>query len=158
MLVLTQADHVPGSLAKQGHWLCSASYWLCLPARAPVGHIAFGCFHQPFWSYGAGRRFQGGWSRDSASCLGGGKPGSRASKTPCLRLQIRQICTTLGSPVSVCFQLGWGYYMVTWSAKVPKRWLLQALSPFSVTDSWWLGSKIALQCLWYEIRVGAPTK
>ena len=31
--VLIQAEliHIPSSLAKQGHWLCSTNSWLCLP-------------------------------------------------------------------------------------------------------------------------------
>ena len=58
---------------------------------------------------------------DSAPCLGMGKGGSRAGKTPCLRIQIRQICT-LPSPlvrVYLVLQISkaacWNYYLGTTS-------------------------------------------
>ena len=46
----------PTSLAKQGHWLCSADYLLCLPISQLVflGYIASRCSCQPFLSAGAG--------------------------------------------------------------------------------------------------------
>lgn len=64
------------------------------------------CRHclQPCWLEGARRHSPpqgGGGGCDLAPCTGIGNLGSKASKTPPLRIRIRQICTPWSPPVRV---------------------------------------------------------
>ena len=105
-------------------------------------------------------------------CLGVGRQGCRASKTPpCLGAWIRQTCTPLNSVVRLPLSwfCRWEEMLVgtsisvlqveTWSAEI---WVLVVGSPScllhhnQIPSSWAL--QISLWSLWDETRVGTPTE
>ena len=113
--------------------------------------------------------FSSGPGYDSAF-WDGGRPGSRAAKSLCLRTQIRQTCTPLSSLVRLCHQLD--------SAGEPSCWLglhlnaagwnsvchilsVSYCKPFPSSLSQIPGGQApqtSLQFPWGETGVGAPKK
>lgn len=110
-----------------------------------------------------------GWGYNSAPCLSVGKPGSRASKDPTLRiwnqvdLHPAEFLGLSASPSCFC---RWAKTLVgitTWALQVwtgvAKILVLAVVNPFSLhhsqIPSGW-DPQTPLQSLWYEIRVGLP--
>lgn len=117
---------------------------VCLPLYS--GATGLHCFQEslPALSVRWGRRtLHSRWDCDSAPCLGMGKPGSGAGRTPCLIIQIRHMCATPSSLIRVypliwycrgAKPLGrittWALWVWTQSAKIH---MLVVASPFSLT-------------------------
>lgn len=101
--------HAPSSLAKEGHLLCPGGQ-LCLPASQLARYWVMqqlpGVLPALPVRWGGDSQSTEGEAMAPLPCLGVGRPGSRAWKTPHLSTWIRQTCTPLSSLVRLCYRLG----------------------------------------------------
>lgn len=104
-VVLMQADRIPRSLAKHRHWLCSCKLVALSASLSTSGPHGFRLwvFSPPFWSELEGTFHVGGAMTQHLAWLE--KSQAQDPQNSRLRLQIRQVCATVGSPVSVCLHL-----------------------------------------------------
>ena len=160
--------HSRGTLHAQ-YWFCSEGNQFCLPAclsaRALLSCTASRYFHYPLDHMWLGVTLHSRCGCDSAPWLRVGKPGSRADKTPYLRIWISQICTPPSSLVRVHHQLGsadeqshpliwittWALQVWNWSAKICAL-VSASPSPFSITIRFLVFEPHRFPCNPYEAR------
>ena len=158
------------------YWICSGDDQLCLPFSWLEHHWAAqlpGVVTSPPSQMGREDTLYSGCGCDSASCLSIDIPGSRASKTPCLKMWTGR-SASCQVPWSKCapdlvLQMskatGWDYLLLghcRYELCLPKSvcWLLQAPPPFlhhsQIPSN--CNPQVPLQSSWYETRARAPTK
>lgn len=166
-------------LPMQSTGILHAQCWFCVcSACPPLGASTAGllCFQElllPFWTKGAGRTLCNRWCYHFVSHLAVEKPGSRAGKTPQLRICIRQICTAKFPSqnasslwfcrlVKLLFGITtWALQVWIWCAKIRELVVTGCCKPPapSLTHEDPQGlNLIPLQFPWCEIRVGTPAK